>query len=175
VTANTSCANVALLSPRNIFRFSNDKNVLVGTDAMAEGLNIPEGNYIIHYDLPFHASTMIQRNGRARRVNSNKKHIFVHYMISRESIDEKRLLERRLIYGSYPDIVKDMDNSKKNIKSLAGSYLYKDIFALENNIALRRVSIWETVSGVLIKDILDKEMKEYYEDLKNFILNKFQI
>ena len=47
-------------------------------------------------------------------------------------LDEKRLLERRLLYGCYPNIVTDMNNSKRNIKSLAGSYLYKDILALEN-------------------------------------------
>ena len=40
-------------------------------------------------------------------------------------------MEARLIYGSYPEIVKDFDNAEKHIKLLAGSYLYKDLFILE--------------------------------------------
>ena len=57
---------------------------------------------------------------------------FNELLVKNGLLDEKRLIERRLIYGCYPDIVTDMNNSKKNIKSLAGSYLYKDILALEN-------------------------------------------
>lgn len=47
-------------------------------------------------------------------------------------LDEKRHLEKRLIYGSYPEIVTDLNNAKKHLKLLAGSYLYKDLFILED-------------------------------------------
>jgi uncharacterized protein len=45
-------------------------------------------------------------------------------------LTEKRLLEHRLIYGSYPDIVLNSGNENKLLKSLASSYLYKDLLIL---------------------------------------------
>ena len=42
-----------------------------------------------------------------------------------------RLLETRLIYGSYPDILNDPQKAKQTLYNLSGSYLYKDILSLE--------------------------------------------
>jgi len=44
---------------------------------------------------------------------------------------EKRLLEQRLIYGSYPEIVTHPGAEIERLKLLAGSYLYQDILMLE--------------------------------------------
>lgn len=44
---------------------------------------------------------------------------------------EKRLLEHRLIYGYYPDIALNTGDEKKLLKSLASSYLYKDLLILD--------------------------------------------
>ena len=44
---------------------------------------------------------------------------------------EKRLLEQRMIYGSYPEIVTQVGQEKELLKLLAGSYLYKDLLTLE--------------------------------------------
>lgn len=46
-------------------------------------------------------------------------------------LTEKRLLEHRLIYGYYPDIAINMGQEKKLLKSLASSFLYKDLLTLE--------------------------------------------
>ncbi len=46
-------------------------------------------------------------------------------------LDEKRLLEHRLIYGMYPDVVTHSNDSRKILKSLSESYLYKDVLAYE--------------------------------------------
>ena len=47
-------------------------------------------------------------------------------------LEEKRMFEQRLIFGSYPDIVNNNNDAGDLLKWLAGSYLYKDIMALEN-------------------------------------------
>jgi predicted AAA+ superfamily ATPase len=47
-------------------------------------------------------------------------------------IDEIRLLETRLIYGLYPDVVNNPGNEVEILKNLSGSYLYKDIFAFQD-------------------------------------------
>ncbi len=46
-------------------------------------------------------------------------------------IEEKRLLEQRMIYGYYPEIVSSAGNEKRLLKLLANSYLYKDLLMLE--------------------------------------------
>ncbi len=46
-------------------------------------------------------------------------------------INEKRLLENRLIFGYYPEIVTRVGGEKRLLKMLADSYLYKDLLMLE--------------------------------------------
>ena len=45
-------------------------------------------------------------------------------------IEEKRLLEHRLVFGSYPEVVTHPGEERELLALLAESYLYKDIFAL---------------------------------------------
>lgn len=46
-------------------------------------------------------------------------------------LTEKRLLEHRLIYGYYPEIVTQTGQEKELLKLLTESYLYKDLLMLE--------------------------------------------
>lgn len=46
-------------------------------------------------------------------------------------LEEKRNLEQRLIYGSYPEIVSNPFDAEEHIKLIANSYLYKDLFILD--------------------------------------------
>lgn len=46
-------------------------------------------------------------------------------------LEERRQLEKRLIYGSYPEIVTKPEFAEEHIKLLSESYLYKDLFRLE--------------------------------------------
>jgi predicted AAA+ superfamily ATPase len=45
---------------------------------------------------------------------------------------ENRMLERRLIYGLYPEIVNELGNEQENLLELINSYLYKDILTFQN-------------------------------------------
>ncbi|WP_106135942.1 ATP-binding protein [Spirosoma oryzae] len=46
-------------------------------------------------------------------------------------LSEKRLVDHRLIYGCYPEIVTSIGEEEELLKLLAGSYLYKDLLMLE--------------------------------------------
>ncbi|MCX2586025.1 ATP-binding protein [Pedobacter sp. MR22-3] len=46
-------------------------------------------------------------------------------------ITEERSIAQRLIYGAYPEVINDPQNAEEHLKLLADSYLYKDLFALE--------------------------------------------
>lgn len=47
-------------------------------------------------------------------------------------IEEKRLMNHRLVFGSYPDIVNNPDDAVETLSWLADSYLYKDLFRIES-------------------------------------------
>ena len=47
-------------------------------------------------------------------------------------IDLKGMLETRLIYGSYPDILNHVNDARELLRMLADSYLYKDILTADN-------------------------------------------
>jgi hypothetical protein len=69
---------------------------------------------------------------------TGRKYEFMLFPLSfRELMDhhglteEKRLLEHRLIFGSYPEIVVKQSEEKELLKLLAGSYLYRDLLTLD--------------------------------------------
>lgn len=47
-------------------------------------------------------------------------------------LEEKRMLEHRMIYGYYPDVVTQTADAKSTLSQITNSYLYKDILMLEN-------------------------------------------
>lgn len=73
--------------------FVNDDEVKVflATSAANEGLNLEVSNHIIHYDQPPRISDKQQREGRARRVGSKYKKVYVYNLITENSIDEDKL------------------------------------------------------------------------------------
>ena len=50
------------------------------------------------------------------------------------ALEESRLIDHRLIYGYYPEVVTSLGDEKEVIKELIDSYLYKDVLE-ENDIA----------------------------------------
>ena len=72
-------------------------------------------------------------------LTGRKYEYFLYPIASQEIIEsdggllwEKQLLEPRLIYGSYPEVLTSLNNAKELLINLADSYLYKDILSLEN-------------------------------------------
>lgn len=70
---------------------------------------------------------------------TGRKYEYVMFPISAEElIDnhgaqvERRLLERRMIYGSYPEVITNEGAEKEILTNIVGSYLYKDIFSFQD-------------------------------------------
>lgn len=61
-------------------------------------------------------------------------------------LEENKQLEQRLIFGSYPEVVTDVENTREKLTLLAGSYLYKDIFKYKD---LRKPEILERLLQAL--------------------------
>jgi superfamily II DNA or RNA helicase len=68
---------------------------MVSTDVLAEGFNIPEADIVINYDLPYNPVKLIQRIGRATRINVPKK-IQIRNFNPDDSIDQELNLIEKL-------------------------------------------------------------------------------
>jgi len=57
---------------RTLIKFRNGTHkILVATDLAARGIDIPEMDFIVHYELPTRPDEFIHRNGRTARMHSN--------------------------------------------------------------------------------------------------------
>ena len=61
-------------------------------------------------------------------------------------LDEKRLIEKRLIYGHYPEIVTNSGKEADVLGLLSGSYLYRDLNGLES---ISRPELLEKITKAL--------------------------
>ena len=96
---------------------------------------------------------------------TGRKYEFYLYPLSYEElvdnhgyVEENKLLERRLVYGSYPEVINHMDSMKETLGLLAGSYLYKDIFRYRD---LRRPELLESLLQALALQL--GSQVSYYE------------
>ncbi|MEI7725103.1 MAG: ATP-binding protein [Bacteroidota bacterium] len=90
--------------------------------------------------------------------------------------EERRMLEQRLIYGYYPDIINHPGEERRLLNLLSDSYLYKDLFAYEK---IKKPSLLQKLLKVLALQLgnevsfnelsrligADKETVERYIDL----------
>lgn len=92
-------------------------------------------------------SSSFELQNRLNEPLTGRKYEYHLYPVStRELLDNEGLLsvrqslESRLVYGSYPDIINHADEAKELLMNIAGSYLYKDLLALDD---IRRPALLE--------------------------------
>jgi len=57
---------------RALIKFRNGTHkILIATDLAARGIDVPEMDYIVHYQLPHKKEEFVHRNGRTARMNTN--------------------------------------------------------------------------------------------------------
>ena len=104
-------------------------------------------------------------------------------------LEERKLLERRMIYGLYPEVVTDSGDARRILTNLTNNYLYKDIFSfgglrksenLKKLVTALALQIGSEVSYMELSRIvgIDKATVENYIDLLEkcfvvFRLNSF--
>lgn len=84
----------------NIFSFKNDPEcrVIIGTEAMAEGLNLQVSRHVIHYEQADTYAQREQRIGRIRRIGSKYDAVNVIDIVTKDSFDETKLQKLRHDY-----------------------------------------------------------------------------
>lgn len=89
----------------------NTQVIVTGSSSfdMSNEINEPATGRLIEYNLYPFSLTELANNTSER--------------------EEKRLLENRLIYGLYPEVVTEPADAKRTLMTLTNNYLYKDLFS----------------------------------------------
>ena len=149
--------------------FNNGEyDILITTDSLSEGVNLPRADVVINFDLPYNPVRLIQRAGRAIRLN-NPKHIKVYNFKPGDSIDKElelcnRLKERVeniattiglefLIWAVEQKKVDKFSEENRNI-------IYKCIKEWKNKLASSGLGdLQKSINSTI--DIRDKVLREY--------------
>ena len=96
--------------------------VLVATDVAARGLDIPQLQYVINYELPYIAEDYIHRIGRTGRAGGSGLAISLvaaqeNYLLEEVEVVLSARLAQQWFPGFEPDLTKEPVSDKKNSKS----------------------------------------------------------
>jgi SNF2 family DNA or RNA helicase len=64
--------------------------VFISSDAGGYGVDLPNANLLVNYDLPWSAGLAVQRNGRIKRASSRWPSITIQDMLIADSIEERQ-------------------------------------------------------------------------------------
>lgn len=107
---------------KNRFR-GGELTVLVGTDAMSEGLNLQTAGWLINYDMPWNLMRVEQRVGRVDRIGARYRHIQVTNYFYANTVEEQVYKGIAEDYGDFTNIVGEaapvLANVEKVIEQLA--------------------------------------------------------
>lgn len=95
--------------------------------------NYPEKQVVVT------GSSAIELSNSINEPLTGRKYEYVMFPFSSEELihefgttEERRMLDRRLIYGSYPEVVNHPGEERETLTNLVSSYLYKDIFSFQD-------------------------------------------
>ena len=76
---------------------SDEFDILITTDVLAEGVNLQQCCHIINYDLPWNPMRLVQRHGRIDRIGSRYKEVFLRTIFPTDRLDALLDLEQRIL------------------------------------------------------------------------------
>ena len=95
--------------------------------------NFPEVQLFVTGSSSIDLSNFINESLTGRKFEYHLFPFSVEELVKNFSIlEEKRLLNERLVYGFYPDVVNNPVDKKKILLNLTNSYLYKDVFEFQD-------------------------------------------
>lgn len=88
------------------FQTNPEVRILVSSDAGGYGVDLPQANLLINYDLPWNAGLALQRNGRIRRASSEWGSIVIQDILMEGSVEERQhamLTQKLAVAGAVVD------------------------------------------------------------------------
>ncbi|WP_292010786.1 DEAD/DEAH box helicase [Chryseobacterium sp.] len=159
---------------RSLLKFRNDSaRILITTDLASRGLDIPEVESIIHYQLPYKEDAFIHRNGRTARMNAkgfaylimteDENYPFIKNNTPEESVKEYNKVPERTpfqtiyISAGKKDKVNKVDIVGYLIKK--GELSKEDIGLIEVKDTTSYVAIARTKTIALLKKLANEKLK----------------
>jgi SNF2 family DNA or RNA helicase len=73
-------------------KFQTDPNcrLFISSDAGGYGVDLPQANLLINYDLPWNAGLAVQRNGRIKRASSTWEKIVIQDILMENSLEQRQ-------------------------------------------------------------------------------------
>lgn len=162
---------------RSLIKFRNGTvRLLVATDLASRGLDIPEMDYIIHYELPFKLEQFVHRNGRTARMHQQGAAYLIFgpndympdfvrdaedYALGNKEIKSKTIWKTLYISGGRKDKI-----SKGDIAGL----LFK-----QGGLSKEEVGIIELKQDCAYVAIHDKKINQIAKKLNNSRLKKKKV
>lgn len=149
-----------------LLKFRNGSHkILVTTDLAARGLDIPEVEYIVHYQLPYTEDAYIHRNGRTARMNAKGTAYAVlteeeNYKYLPDDIEEEILSDKYKLPEASDWVTLYLAHGKKdkiNKIDIVGLFLQKGGL-LKDDLGL--IEVKDTTSYIAVKrDKVEKLLK----------------
>jgi superfamily II DNA or RNA helicase len=144
-------------------------NVIVSTDAGAEGVNLQAANVLVNYDLPWNPMVVEQRIGRVQRLASAHATVVVVNLVTAGTVEEQvvaRLVEKlQLIANTVGDIEGVLESSELGdedgfeeqirdlvLRSLQGQDVEEALARIQANVAAAK-QIWDD-ERVLVEETM---------------------
>ena len=150
---------------------AGDLNLLLGTDAASEGLNLQRLGTLINIDLPWNPTRLEQRKGRIQRIGQPRSEIWIANLRYRDSVEDRvhQVLADRLeaihgLFGQIPDTLEDVWVNVALNDEQAARQLIDRTTATRNPFDVKYSRVedaeWETCASVLnalsMKEILSQ-------------------
>lgn len=89
-------------------RFKNDPHcrIFVSSDAGSDSINLEVADIVVHYDLPWKWSTLIQRQNRAHRITSEHSHVRYYTLMVADTVEERKKSKISLKEGYHEEVLK---------------------------------------------------------------------
>lgn len=100
-----------------IDRFRDDAQILIATEAGAEGINLQFASLVINYDLPWNPQRIEQRIGRCHRYGQEHDVVVINFLNERNEADRRvyQLLEQKFhlfsgLFGASDDVLGSIES-----------------------------------------------------------------
>jgi superfamily II DNA/RNA helicase len=142
---------------------ARELKILVGTDAVSEGLNLQALGTLINIDLPWNPTRLEQRKGRIQRIGQLSDKIYIYNMRYKDSVEDKvhsklsgKLQGIYAMFGQIPDVLEDVwiaiaQKDEARAEMAISKLPQKNPFILKYEDAIPYLGDWEKCAVVLDK------------------------
>lgn len=109
--------------------FKNEAQIMIATEAAAEGINLQFCSMIINYDLPWNPQRIEQRIGRCHRYGQKHDVVVVNFLNASNAVDQRvfELLDQKFnlfdgVFGASDDVLGELESGVDFEKAILEIY-----------------------------------------------------